>query len=84
MFIISQIIYNILDVFYLTGSEPSYIKHLRSTWILHIPSQQVVCADMKEVSNSYQHIYGWHDVVVFPITDTLLFNSQLLRKLNLI
>ena len=84
MLIFPQIIYNKLDVFYLAGSQARYIKCLRGTWLLHVTPQQIICADMKEIRNPYQHIYGRHNVVVFPITDTLLFNAQLFRKLNLI
>ncbi len=51
-----QIIYDELDVFNLAWSESGYIKHLWRGRFLHIPPQQIVCADMKEVRNSYQHI----------------------------
>ena len=84
MLILPQIIYDKLDVFYLAGSQAGYVQHLRCVWLLHFPPQQIISADMKEVRNSYQHIYGRHDVVIFPITDTLFFNAQLLRKLNLV
>ena len=84
MLILPQIVYNELDVFYLTGSQAGYIQHLRGACLLHFPAQQIVGADVEEIRNSYQHIYGRHDIIIFPITDTLLFHSQLLRKLNLI
>ena len=82
--ILPQIVYDELDMLYLSRSESGYIKRVRCGRFLHITAQQVVCADMKEVRNSYQHIYRGHDVVVFPITDALLFNAQPFRKLNLI
>ena len=44
-----QIVYDELDVFNLAWSESSYIKHLRGGRFLHVPPQQVVCADMKEI-----------------------------------
>ncbi len=84
MLILPQIVHNELDVFYLPGGKAGYVQHLRGACILHFPAQQIIRADVKEVSNSYQHIYGRHNVVVFPITDTLLFDAQFLRKLNLI
>lgn len=84
MFILPQIVHNKLNVFCLVRSQTSYIKHLWGTGILYVPSQQIISADVKEICNSYQHIYRRHNVVIFPITDTLLFNAQFLRKLNLI
>ena len=84
MLILPQIVYNELDVFYLAGCQTGYVQHLRGAWLLYFPAQQIIRADMKEIRNSYQHFYGRHDIVVFPITDALLFNAQLLRKLNLI
>lgn len=56
MLTLPQIVYDELDVFYLARSESGYIKRLRCCRLLHVPPQQIVCADMKEVRNSYQHI----------------------------
>ena len=67
MLIFPQIIDNKLDVFYLAGSQACYIKFLWGTGLLHITPQQIICADMKEIRNPYQHIYRRHDIVVFPI-----------------
>lgn len=57
MFILPQIIYDELDMFYLAGSKPGHIKHMRSFCVLHIPAQQIIGGDMEEIRNSYQHIY---------------------------
>lgn len=84
MLILPQIVYNELDVFYLTGGEAGYIQQLRGACLLHFPAQQIIGADVEEIRNSHQHIYGRHDIAIFPITDALLFDPQLLRKLNLI
>lgn len=84
MLILPQVIHNELDMFYLAGSQASYIKHMRRSRVLYVPPQQIVSGDVKEIRNPYQHIYGRHDIIIFQITDTLLFHSQLLRKLNLI
>ena len=75
MFILPQIIHNQLNMFYLTWSQASYIKHLRSNRVLHVSPQQIIGADMKEIRNPYQHIYGWHDIIIFSIADALLFHS---------
>ena len=56
MFVLPQIIYDKLDMLYLAWSKSGYIKHLRCVWLLHIPPQQIISADKKEVRNSYQHI----------------------------
>lgn len=56
MFTLPQIVYNELDMFDLARSESGYIKHLGCGRLLHVPPQQIVCADMKEVRNSDQHI----------------------------
>ena len=84
MLILPQIVHDELKVFYLSGSKAGYVQHLRGVRFPRFPAQQIIGADVEEVRNSYQHIYGRHDVVVFPITDALLFNAQLLRKLDLI
>ena len=84
MFILPQIIHDELDVFYLAGRQARYVQHLWSACLLDFPAQQIIGADVKEICNSYQHIYGRHDIAIFPITDALLFYAQSLRKLNLI
>ena len=68
MLILPQIVYNELDVFYLAGCQTGYVQHLRGAWLLHFPPQQIIGADVKEICNSYQHFYGRHDIVIFPIT----------------
>lgn len=63
MFVLPQIIHNQLDMLYLSRSQAGYVKHLRSACILDFAPQQVIRADLKEIRNPDQHIYGRHDVV---------------------
>lgn len=68
----------------LTLSQASHVKILRSLRLLNLPCKKIVCCYSKEIRNLHEHIHGRHNIVVFPVAYTLLFDSQLVCKLNLV
>lgn len=78
-----QIIHDLLDMFYLARSQAGHIKHMHGICALCIPAQQIICADMEMVRDPDDHLHGRHDVVILPITDTLLLHTEFFRELDL-
>ena len=51
---------------------------------LILQPQQIVGTDGKSRCNAHEHVNGRHDIVVFPVADTLLCDAELSAELNLV
>lgn len=50
--ILPEIIYNELNMLYLSGSKAGYIQHLRAAYLPPFPAQQIIGADVKVIRNT--------------------------------